>query len=99
MTQSKFTKADIALFQQEARLKSELAALKEITDVKRHEIADSFGEGQHKIAGFLVEVRMQLRHSTEWKNVAFALAPESVVNKQKAEFTKNIEVVAVKIIE
>jgi len=35
MMQSKFTKADIALFQQETSLKAELAAVKEIADIKR----------------------------------------------------------------
>ena len=34
MTQPKFTKADIALFQHEASLKTELAELKEIADAK-----------------------------------------------------------------
>jgi len=99
MTQSKFTKVDIALFQQETSLKAELAAVKEIADVKRKEMSDSLGEGQHKVAGFMVEIRSQLRHSTTWKDVAFALAPEDVVNKQKIEFTKNIEIVTVKVLE
>jgi len=62
-------------------------------------MADSLGEGQHKIAGFMVEIRSQLRHNTSWKDVAFALAPEDAVNKQKIEFTKNIEIVTVKVIE
>jgi len=99
MTQPKFTKADIALFQHEASLKAELATLKEAVDTKRKEMSDCFGEGRHKVAGFMVEIRSQLRHSTAWKDVAFTLAPEDVVNKQKIEFTKNIEIVTVKVLE
>lgn len=99
MTQPKFTKADIALFQHEASLKTELAELKEIADAKRKEMSDSLGEGQHKIAGFMVEIRSQLRHNTAWKDVAFTLAPEDVVNKQKIEYTKNIEIISVKVLK
>jgi hypothetical protein len=99
MTKPKFTKDDIELLLEESALKARLASIKESTDAKRKQLADTLGEGSHKVAGYDVEIKTQLRNNTSWKDVAFALASEEAVNQQKVEFTKNIEVVSVKVIE
>jgi len=89
----------IALFKQESELKEKLVQVKELADQYRRELADSKGEGRHKLAGHVVEIKVNSRNNTSWKDVAFSLAPEDAVNKAKAQFTSNSEVITVKLVD
>ncbi len=93
------TEADVELLQREEGLKAELARIEKVLKPKKQAMLDKLGEGRFAVGKYQIELSCSYRESTSWKSVAYAVADEDVVNREKGKHTSNVEIIKVQIVQ